>query len=107
MMNLMTGLLGLGGHLGGWRHPDAWSDQVMNLDHAIALAQAAERGKFDLLFLADGNAVRQMDKPALFAANSPSDRPAVFEPLILLTAVSQYTSSIGLLATATTTYDEP
>ena len=107
MMHLMTGLLGLGGHLGGWRHPDAWSDQVMNLDHAIALARTAERGKFDLLFLADGNAVRQMDKPALFAANSPSDRPAVFEPLTLLTAVSQHTSAIGLLATATTTYDEP
>ncbi|WP_428487785.1 LLM class flavin-dependent oxidoreductase [Rhodopila sp.] len=103
----MTGLLGLGGHLGGWRHPDAWSDQVMNLDHAITLARTAERGKFDLLFLADGNAVRQMDKPALFAANSPSDRPAVFEPLTLLTAVSQHTSCIGLLATATTTYDEP
>ena len=107
MLNLMTGLLGLGGHLGGWRHRDAWSDQVMNLDHAIELAQTAERGKFDLLFLADGNAVRQMDKPALFAANSPSDRPAVFEPITLLTAVSQHTNCIGLLATATTTYDEP
>jgi alkanesulfonate monooxygenase len=48
-----------------------------------------------------------MDKPALFAANSPSDRPAVFEPITLLTAVSQHTKRIGLLATATTTYDEP
>ena len=107
MMNLMTGLLGLGGHLGGWRHKDAWSDNVMNLEHAIETAQTAERGLFDLLFLADGNAVRQMDKPALFAANSPSDRPAVFEPITLLTAVAQYTKKIGLLATATTTYDEP
>jgi FMN-dependent oxidoreductase (nitrilotriacetate monooxygenase family) len=106
-LNLMTGLLGLGMHLGGWRHQEAWSDQVMNLDHAIELAKMAEAGLFDLLFLADGNAVRQMDKPALFAANSPSDRPAVFEPLTLLTAVSQHTHSIGLLATATTTYDEP
>jgi FMN-dependent oxidoreductase (nitrilotriacetate monooxygenase family) len=107
MMNLMTGLLGLGGHLGGWRHRDSWGDHVMNLDHAIQTAQLAEQGKFDLLFLADGNAVRQMDKPALFAANSPSDRPAVFEPITLLAAVAQYTRHIGLLATATTTYDEP
>lgn len=106
-MNLMTGLLGLGSHLGGWRHPDAWDGQVMNLDHAIQTAQLAERGLFDLLFLADGNAVRQMDKPALFAANSPSDRPAVFEPITLLAAISQHTKSIGLLATATTTFDEP
>jgi FMN-dependent oxidoreductase (nitrilotriacetate monooxygenase family) len=107
MMNLMTGLLGLGSHLGGWRHPDAWDGQVMNLDHAIATAKLAEKGLFDLLFLADGNAVRQMDKPALFAANSPSDRPAVFEPITLLAAISQHTSHIGLLATATTTFDEP
>src|SRR5271156_1457739 len=107
MMNLMTGLLGLGGHLGGWRHRDAWTDNVMNLDHAIETARTAERGKIDMLFLADGNAVRQMDKPALFAANSPSDRPSVFEPVTLLTAIAMHTSRIGLLATATTTYEEP
>src|SRR4051812_17078144 len=68
MMNLMVGLLGLGGHLGGWRHKDSWDDQVMNIDHHIEIAQTAERGKIDLLFMADGNAVRQMDKPKLFAA---------------------------------------
>jgi FMN-dependent oxidoreductase (nitrilotriacetate monooxygenase family) len=107
MMNLMTGMLGLGGHLGGWRHRDAWDDMVMNLDHAIEIAKTAERGKFDLLFMADGNAVRQMDKPALFAANSPSDRPAVFEPLTLMSAVAMHTKHIGFLATATTTYEEP
>ena len=107
MMNLMTNLLGLGGHLGGWRHKDAWPDNVMNLDHAIHTAQTAERGLFDLLFLADGNAVRQMDKPALFAANSPSDRPAVFEPVTLFAAVAQHTKRIGLVATTTTTYEEP
>jgi FMN-dependent oxidoreductase (nitrilotriacetate monooxygenase family) len=107
MMNLMTGLLGLGGHLGGWRHKDSWSDMVMNLDHAIEIAQTAERGKIDLLFMADGNAVRQMDKPALFAANSPSDRPAVFEPLTLMSAVAMHTKRIGFLSTATTTYEEP
>src|SRR3982750_4405175 len=111
MMNLMTGLLGLGGHLGGWRHKDAWSDNVMNLDHAIQTAQTAERGLFDLLFLADGNAVRQMDKPALFAPKSPPDRPsarpAVFDPVLVMTAVAQFTKYIGLLSTATTTYDEP
>ena len=48
-----------------------------------------------------------MDNPALFAANSPSDRPPVFEPITHLTAVAMFTTHIGLLATATTTYDEP
>jgi alkanesulfonate monooxygenase len=48
-----------------------------------------------------------MDKPALFAANSPSDRPVVFEPVTLYAALSQHTSHIGFVATATTTYEEP
>jgi FMN-dependent oxidoreductase (nitrilotriacetate monooxygenase family) len=107
MMNLMTGLGSIGGHLGGWRHPNSWDDTVMNLEQNIHTAKLAERGKFDMLFLADGNAVRQMDKPALFEANSPSDRPANFEPVTLLAALSQHTKHIDLLATATTTYEEP
>jgi len=107
MMNLMTGILGLGHHLGGWRHRDSWPNTVMNIDNAIWIGREAERGKFDLLFIADGNAVRQMDKPKLFAANSPSDRPAVFEPVTMLSAVSMFTKHVGLLATATTTYEEP
>jgi FMN-dependent oxidoreductase (nitrilotriacetate monooxygenase family) len=107
MMHLMTGLGGLGGHLGGWRHKDSWTHTSMDLGHSIEIAQLAEKGKFDLLFVADGNAVRQMDKPALFAANSPSDRPTAFEPITHLTAVAMHTKHIGLLATATTTYEEP
>jgi FMN-dependent oxidoreductase (nitrilotriacetate monooxygenase family) len=107
MMNLMTGILGLGHHLGGWRHKDSWPSTVMNIENAIWIGKEAERGKLDLLFIADGNAVRQMDKPKLFAANSPSDRPAVFEPVTMLSAVSMFTKHIGLLATATTTYEEP
>ena len=56
MMTLMTGILGLGHHLGGWRHRDSWPETVMNIDHAIWIAQEAERGKLDLVFIADGNA---------------------------------------------------
>lgn len=107
MMHLMTSLIGLGSHLAGWRHRDAWSPTTMSLKNAIEIATLAERGKFDMLFLADGNAVRQMDDPILFSATSRSDRPASFEPLTLLAALSQHTSHIGLFATATTTYDEP
>jgi alkanesulfonate monooxygenase len=97
----------LGGHLGGWRHRDAFPKSAMELKNAIAIAQIAERGKLDFIFLADGNGVRQMDKPDLFAANSPSDRPAVFEPVTLFSALAQYTGHLGFVATATTTYEEP
>jgi FMN-dependent oxidoreductase (nitrilotriacetate monooxygenase family) len=97
----------LGGHLGGWRHRDSFSDTTMRLEHMVETAVAGERGKFDFMFLADGNGVRQMDKPLLFAANSPSDRPSVFEPVTLYAALSQHTKRIGFVATATTSYEEP
>lgn len=97
----------LGGHLAGWRHRDSFPSTAMQLSCMVEMARIAERGRLDLMFLADGNGVRQMDKPALFAANSPSDRPAVFEPVTLFAAVAQHTSRIGLVATATTSYEEP
>ncbi|HEY4893672.1 MAG TPA: LLM class flavin-dependent oxidoreductase, partial [Reyranella sp.] len=97
----------LGGHLAGWRHPDSFPSTSMQLNCMVEMAQIAERGGLDMMFLADGNGVRQMDKPALFAANSPSDRPAVFEPVTLFAALSQHTKHIGFVATATTTYEEP
>ena len=96
-----------GSHVGEWRHPDAWDRPASNLANAVRLARIAEAGKFDLLFLADGNGVRNLDKPDLFAATSPSDRPAVFEPVTLLSALAMVTERIGLVATTTTTYDEP
>jgi N-acetyl-S-(2-succino)cysteine monooxygenase len=96
-----------GSHVGEWRHPTAWDRPASNLENAVRLARIAEAGKFDLLFLADGNGVRNLDKPDLFAATSPSDRPGVFEPATLLSALAMVTEHIGLVATATTTYDEP
>jgi alkanesulfonate monooxygenase len=93
--------------VGEWRHPDAWDRPAANIQNAVRLAQIAEAGKMDMLFLADGNGVRQMDKPDLFAATSPSDRPGVFEPVTLLSALAMVTKHIGLVATTTTTYDQP
>jgi FMN-dependent oxidoreductase (nitrilotriacetate monooxygenase family) len=97
----------VGGHLGGWRHKDAFDKPVMNLEAFIEMSQIAERGKFDCVFLADGNGVRDMNMPALFAANHPSARPSFFEPTTLLSAVSMVAKKIGVVATATSTYDEP
>ena len=96
-----------GSHVGEWRHADAWDNPAANIANAVRLAQIAEAGKMDLLFLADGNGVRNMDKADLFAATSPSDRPGVFEPITLLSALAMATRHIGLVATTTTTYDEP
>ena len=107
MMHLVTIPNMVGGHLGGWRHRDAFDNSVMNLEAIVEMAQTAERGKFDAVFLADGNGVREMERPALFAANFPSARPAMFEPTTLLSAVAMATNRLGLVATATSTFDEP
>jgi FMN-dependent oxidoreductase (nitrilotriacetate monooxygenase family) len=107
MMHLVAIPNMVGGHLGGWRHRDAFDNSVMNLEAVVEMAQTAERGRFDAVFLADGNGVREMERPALFAANFPSARPAMFEPTTLLSAVAMTTSRIGLVATATSTFDEP
>ena len=107
MMNLVCIPNLVGGHLGGWRHKDAFDKPVMNLEGFIEMAEIAERGKLDAVFLADGNGVRDMDRPALFAANHPSARPAFFEPTTLLSAVSMVAKRIGVVATATSTYDAP
>ena len=107
MMKLATIPNLVGGHLGGWRHKDAFDKPVMNLEGFVEMAQIAERGKFDAVFLADGNGVRDMDRPALFAANHPSARPAFFEPTTLLSAVAMVTKRVGVVATATSTFEEP
>jgi N-acetyl-S-(2-succino)cysteine monooxygenase len=50
-------------HIAAWLHPEAQVDAGTNFRHYAALAQTAERGKFDLMFLADALAVRH-GKPA-------------------------------------------
>ena len=79
----------------------------MSLQNAIEMAGMVEAAKLHFVFLADGNGIRGMDQPRLFAATAPSDRPAVFEPVTLLSVVATMTKHVGLVATATTTYEEP
>lgn len=91
-------------HIAAWRHPDSPPKAEMDLDNYIRVAQAAERGKFDMAFLADGIGVRAMDHPA---RHMVAHDIVNFEPLTLLGALSMVTSRIGLIATASTTYNEP
>jgi FMN-dependent oxidoreductase (nitrilotriacetate monooxygenase family) len=107
MLSLITGLHPAGNHPAGWRHPRAYDNTMMNLEQMIAIAQTAERGLFDMLFISDGNGVAGMEWPELFEANALTGKPAVFEPVTVLSAIAMHTKRIGLLATATTTYEEP
>ena len=93
-----------GHHVASWRHPDAEADAGINFRHYVELAQTAERGKFDMIFLADNLCTRRAHIEAL---SRSAQYIANFEPLTLLSALSTVTSRVGLVATASTSYNEP
>jgi N-acetyl-S-(2-succino)cysteine monooxygenase len=97
-------LMNTGHHVAAWRHPDADADGGLDFTHYKWLAQTAERAKFDMVFLADGVAVRRDHN---LESLSRSGQLVHFEPLTLLSALSAVTEHIGLVATASTTYNEP
>ncbi len=93
-----------GHHVASWLHPDACADAGINFQHFVEISQAAERGKFHFLFFADWLAVRQASPEAL---SRSAQYTAHFEPLTLLGAIAAVTKKIGIVATATTSYNEP
>jgi alkanesulfonate monooxygenase len=90
-------------HTGAWRYPGAWPDANFNFSHLKQLAQTLERGRFDAFFMADHLAVLNMPVEALQRSHTVTS----FEPFTLLSALAQHTRHIGLVATASTTFDEP
>jgi alkanesulfonate monooxygenase len=93
-----------GHHVASWRHPRAQVDAHVNFRHYIEIAQTAERAKLDMIFLADGVATREAHMDAL---SRSVQFVAHLEPLTLLSALASVTDRIGLVATASTTYNEP
>lgn len=93
-----------GNHVAAWLAPDSQIDAGTNFRHYVQLAQTAERGKFDLMFLADAIATRDGNFEAL---SRWPQYMAYFEPLTLLSAIAPLTTHLGLAATATTSYNEP
>jgi FMN-dependent oxidoreductase (nitrilotriacetate monooxygenase family) len=102
-MKLGAFLMAGGHHIAAWRHPGAYAHAGVNVEHFIALAQMAERAQFDMVFFEDAAAIRERD-PRLA---SQAARSTSFEPLSLLAALAVNTSRIGLVATASTTYNDP
>src|SRR6201987_3606296 len=93
-----------GNHVAAWLHPDAQIDAGTNFRHYAEITQTAERGKFDLMFVADAVAVRDGKLQAL---SRWPQYMAYFDPLTLLPALAAVTTHIGLVMTATTSYNEP
>lgn len=97
-IHLSAYLVGTGIHVASWRLPEAKRSASIDLEYYKKLAQTAERGKFDIAFIADSLAVNENSHPNILNR---------FEPTTLLAALAGATSKIGLVATASTTYHEP
>lgn len=94
----------LGFHIAAWRHPEARPELGSDIDRYAGIARTAERGLFDLLFLADNAAVKHGADLESMSRIAPFYQ---LEPFSLLSALSTQTRHIGLVASATTTYNEP
>jgi FMN-dependent oxidoreductase (nitrilotriacetate monooxygenase family) len=87
-----------GHHEAAWRHPAASPLALTDIRHCSDLAQRAEAGLFDSIFLAD----------QLALAPDVAHAPRLWlEPVTVLAALAGATSRIGLIATCSTTYTEP
>jgi FMN-dependent oxidoreductase (nitrilotriacetate monooxygenase family) len=90
-------------HTAWWRYPGAYPDANFNLRHLVRFAQTLERGRFDAFFMADHLAVLNMPMAALKRSATVTS----FDPLTLLPALAMVTEHLGLIATASTTFEPP
>lgn len=90
---------GYGAQPGAWRMPGVDSQSYVNFDVLVQQAQAAERGKLHFLFLPDGPGV---------SVDIETQPPGVSPDVMLtLAAIARETKRIGLVATGSTTFNEP
>lgn len=97
-LHLNAFVMGVGHHEAAWRHPRTDQHRLHDVNHFVELGQIAERGRLDSIFLADTLAV---------GPNVARNTQSIFEPLTLLSAVASHTRNIGLIATASTSYNSP
>ncbi|MFF1409947.1 LLM class flavin-dependent oxidoreductase [Streptomyces sp. NPDC058289] len=97
-LHLNAFLMNAGHHDAAWRHPSSSPERITDLRYFQELARTAERGLLDSIFFADGVAL--WGKARYNAVGG-------FEPLTLLSAIAAVTEHIGLIATVSTTFNEP
>ncbi|GGL18019.1 monooxygenase [Sphaerisporangium melleum] len=97
-LHLNAFLMGVGHHEAAWRHPRTEPARLTDVRHYQELARIAERGLLDSVFLADGLALQ---------GDVRHNAIGGLEPLTLLSALAAVTDHIGLIATVSTTYNEP
>lgn len=89
---------GVGWNYTGWRHPGMPANASENIHYYVDKATQLEKGKFDLIFLADVSHIGPGMIPHYLS---------MFEGITILSALSMVTQSIGLTATIATSYADP
>jgi alkanesulfonate monooxygenase len=102
-MKLGAFIRSTGHHVASWRHPQAAADSDVSFPFYLEVARLAERGLFDMLFFADVLTLPNHELDVL-SRTAYIMRPC---PFTVLSALASVTEQIGLVCTATTTYDEP
>ncbi len=90
-------------HTAAWRYPGGTPDANFNLEALIGYAKKLEEGLFDAFFMADHLAVLNMPLDALKRSATVTS----FDPLTLLPALAMHTKHLGLIATASSTFEPP
>lgn len=91
---------GYGSQPGAWRMQGVDPKSYTSFDARVKQAQAAERGKFQFIFLPDG--------PGAIMADIETESPNFnLDVMLTLAAVARETEYIGLVATGSTTFNEP
>lgn len=104
-IKLGVSMRGLGYHASAWRMDGVPANGDTSFDFYLGIAKAAERGLFDMAFLADYVGVRMNNIPNGYLGRSAA--MIGFEPLTLLSALAPMTRHVGLVATTSTTFQHP
>ncbi len=91
-----------GHHIAGWRHPAVDPSTIAGIDYYARAARTAERGKFDLFFVGDMLAAREKDGRVVQEGGLNN-----IDSISITSAISAVTECLGLVATLSTTYNEP
>ncbi|MFB9860893.1 NtaA/DmoA family FMN-dependent monooxygenase [Salinicoccus siamensis] len=98
-LNIGVLLYGVGHHQAAWIAANSSIDEFTTIGYYENLAKIAERGKFDAVFFADAQA---------FPAHSATELPtSYFDPIVVLTAMSNVTANVGLVSTISGTFNNP
>ena len=101
-LHLWAFLQGIGHYPAGWRYRDARPASVFSLAYYQEVGRLVERGRFDAIVFGDQLQSRGANgrTPARLAIPT-------LDPVTLLSAIASVTCHVGLVATVSTTYNEP